>query len=109
MILGETPRAVARRRHSTTCFGALGVRHQMLAIADPPNRQSFTHGSPRALIFAQADRAISAFAASLRDLGLPTDSAGGDPAAEQLHATWMRHAGWILPPALGSGSKVPKL
>jgi acyl-CoA synthetase (AMP-forming)/AMP-acid ligase II len=52
------------------------VRHpDALALGDPPNRQSFTHGSPRALSFAQADRAISATAARLRGLALPTDSA----------------------------------
>jgi non-ribosomal peptide synthetase component E (peptide arylation enzyme) len=52
------------------------VRHpDALALADPPNRQNFTDGIPRALSFAQADRAISAIAARLRGLGLQTDSA----------------------------------
>ncbi len=52
------------------------MRHpDALALADPPNRQNFTDGIPRALSFAQADRAISAIAARLRGLGLQTDSA----------------------------------
>ena len=52
------------------------MRHpESLALADPPNRQGFTTGVPRTLSFAQTDRAISAFAARLRGLGLQTDSA----------------------------------
>ncbi|MFZ1186051.1 MAG: AMP-binding protein [Pseudolabrys sp.] len=57
-------------------FRRAGVRHpESLALADPPNRQGFTTGVPRTLSFAQTDRAISAFAARLRGLGLQTDSA----------------------------------
>ena len=48
MILGETPRAAARD-HLDDLFRRAGVRHpDALALADPPNRQSFTHGKPRA-------------------------------------------------------------
>ena len=47
------------------------------ALVDPPNRASFTDGAPRTLTFAQADRAISAFAATLRGLGLHTDTVVG--------------------------------
>src|SRR5262249_35778917 len=36
--------------------------------------ESFTDGAPRKLTFAQADRAISTFAAKLRGFGLQTDS-----------------------------------
>ena len=76
MILGETPRAVGTATTLDDLFRRAGVRHpDALALADPPNRQSFTHGSQRALSFAQADRAISAVAARLRGLGLQTDSA----------------------------------
>ncbi len=45
-----------------------------IALADPPNRESFTDGAPRQLTYAQADRAISATAAKLRWLGLQTDA-----------------------------------
>ncbi|MGH6684895.1 MAG: AMP-binding protein [Pseudolabrys sp.] len=56
-------------------FRRAGVRHAgALALVDPPNRESFIGGSPRRLTYAQADRAISAFAAKLRDLGLTTDA-----------------------------------
>jgi non-ribosomal peptide synthetase component E (peptide arylation enzyme) len=76
MILGETPRASGTATTLDDLFRRAGVRHpDALALGDPPNRQSFTHGSPRALSFARADRAISATAARLRGLALPTDSA----------------------------------
>ena len=56
-------------------FRRAGVRHpQAPALVDPPNRESFTDGAPRHLSFAAADRAISALAARLRELGLPTDT-----------------------------------
>jgi len=45
-----------------------------LAPLDPPNRETLTGGAPRALTYAQADRAIWAIAARLRDLGLPSDA-----------------------------------
>jgi len=52
-------------------FRRAGVRNaQALALADPPNRAAFTDGAPRTLTYAEADRAISAFAATLRGLGL---------------------------------------
>jgi acyl-CoA synthetase (AMP-forming)/AMP-acid ligase II len=55
-------------------FRRAGVRHpDMVALADPPNRESFTFGAPRRLTFAKADRAISALAGRLRRLGLQTD------------------------------------
>jgi hypothetical protein len=59
-------------------FRRAGVRHpDRLALADPPNRASFTEGAPRRLSYAQADRAISALAARLRGFGLQTDTVVG--------------------------------
>src|SRR5829696_2126130 len=49
----------------------------MIALADPPNRASFTDGAPRRLTYAQADRMISAIAKRLRDLNLPIDAIVG--------------------------------
>jgi hypothetical protein len=53
---------------------ALEQRPDALALADPPDRPTFTDGAPRRLTFREADRVISAIAARLRDLGLPTDA-----------------------------------
>jgi AMP-binding enzyme len=47
---------------------------QALALADPPDRESFTGGAPRCLSYAQADRAITALASRLQALALPADS-----------------------------------
>jgi acyl-CoA synthetase (AMP-forming)/AMP-acid ligase II len=54
------------------------IRHpDALALVDPPNRESFTHGAPRSLTYAQADTMISAIAMRLRRLGLATDAVIG--------------------------------
>lgn len=45
-----------------------------VALTDAPNRESFADGAPRKLTYAEADHAISAFAAQLRRLGLQTDT-----------------------------------
>ena len=76
MILGGNDREAASERTTLDdLFRRAGVRNpDALALADPPNRESFTDGAPRRLTFAQADRAISAFAAKLRRLSLPTDT-----------------------------------
>jgi acyl-CoA synthetase (AMP-forming)/AMP-acid ligase II len=76
MILGEGSRSTANSAATLDdLFRRAGVRHpDAIALADPPNREKFIHGAPRILNFAQADRAISAFAAKLRGLGLQTDS-----------------------------------
>ena len=76
MILGGNDREAASERTTLDdLFRRAGVRNpDALALADPSNRESFTDGAPRRLTFAQADRAISAFAAKLRRLGLPTDT-----------------------------------
>jgi hypothetical protein len=56
-------------------FRRAGVRHpQTIALIDPPNRESFTDGAPRALSYAEADLLISVFAARLHALGLRTDA-----------------------------------
>lgn len=79
MILGDKTQeldrvAAAGRATLDDLFRRAGVRHpDMVALADPPNRESFTSGAPRRLTYAQADRAISALAAQLRRLGLQTD------------------------------------
>src|SRR6202023_823370 len=41
-------------------------RPEALALADAPNRKTFTDGAPRRLTFAQADRAGSAIAGRVR-------------------------------------------
>jgi acyl-coenzyme A synthetase/AMP-(fatty) acid ligase len=48
-----------------------------IALADPPNRESFTDGAPRRLTYAKADRIVSAIATRLRGLGLQTDAIVG--------------------------------
>ena len=59
-------------------FRRAGVRNAHApALVDPPNRARVTDGAPRALTFAQADRAISAFAAQLRGLGLHSGTVVG--------------------------------
>ena len=52
-------------------------RPDAIALADPPNRASFTDGPPRRVSYAEADRIISAIAARLRQLGLSTDTVIG--------------------------------
>jgi hypothetical protein len=56
---------------------AAARRPEALALADPPNRESFTDHAPRRLTYADADRIISAIAARLRSLGLQTDTVVG--------------------------------
>jgi hypothetical protein len=75
MILGEINGASGITTTLDDLFRRAGVRHpEAPALADPPNRASFTDGAPRALSYAQADHAISALAARLRGLGLQTDA-----------------------------------
>lgn len=75
MILGEGSRTAGTAATLDDLFRRAGVRHpDALALADPPNRDDFTDGAPRTLSFAQADRAISAFAAKLRNLGMRSDT-----------------------------------
>ncbi|HYC17735.1 MAG TPA: class I adenylate-forming enzyme family protein [Pseudolabrys sp.] len=75
MILGEGARTASTAATLDDLFRRAGVRHpDAIALADPPNRAAFTDGAPRVLSFVQADRAISSFAARLRQLGLQTDT-----------------------------------
>jgi hypothetical protein len=75
MILGEGSRTAGTAATLDDLFRRAGVRHpDAIALADPPNREQFTDGAPRTLSFAQVDRAIAAFAAKLRGLGLQTDT-----------------------------------
>ena len=75
MILGEGNRTADSAATLDDLFRRAGVRHpDVLALADAPNREDFTDGAPRTLTFAEADRAISAFAAKLRQIGLRTDA-----------------------------------
>ena len=53
-----------------------------LALADPPNRMTFTDGAPRRLTFAEADRMITAIAGRLRQMGLATDADRRHPIAQ---------------------------
>ncbi|HEY4142870.1 MAG TPA: AMP-binding protein [Pseudolabrys sp.] len=79
MILGHTQIAGGDAAGTRTTLDALFRRAALrgvnaMALADAPNRNSFAGGAPRNLTYAQADRAISAFAAQLRRLGLQTDT-----------------------------------
>lgn len=75
MILGEGNRMADSAATLDDLFRRAGVRHpDALALADAPNREDFTDGPPRTLTFAEVDRAISAFAAKLRHVGLSTDA-----------------------------------
>jgi hypothetical protein len=83
LIVGGTQRDAGRdAADSRTTLDALFRRAAIrnvdaIALSDPPNRANFTGGVPRQLTYAQADRAISAFAARLRELGLQTDTVIG--------------------------------
>jgi acyl-CoA synthetase (AMP-forming)/AMP-acid ligase II len=77
MILGDGPHGTGGVTLDAL-FRRAGVRNAHApALIDPPNRASFTDGPPRTLTFAQADRAIAAFAATLRGIGLHTDTVIG--------------------------------
>ncbi len=49
-------------------------RPDALALADAPNRETFTDSAPRRLTFAAADRMIASIAGRLRRMGLATDA-----------------------------------
>jgi hypothetical protein len=77
MMLGEGPTDSL----STTLddlFGRAAARQpDAVALTDPSNRETFTDGAPRRVTYAEADRILTAIAARLRDLGLPTDAVIG--------------------------------
>jgi hypothetical protein len=75
MILGGSEQTEGGRATLDDLFRRAGVqRAEALALIDPPNVAQITGSAPRRLSFAQADRAISAFAGRLRGLGLPSDA-----------------------------------
>jgi hypothetical protein len=65
VTLDDIFRHVARRRPDA------------LALADAPNRATFTDGAPRRLTFAEADRMVTAIAGRFHEMGLPTDAVIG--------------------------------
>ena len=78
LILDDQPRPPAEgiAGHATLddlFRRAAARRPDAVALADPPNRASFTDGEPRRLTYAQADRMISALAARLLGMNLGTD------------------------------------
>jgi hypothetical protein len=84
MILGDSAAAAAAPPHARNrltideVFRRLAERRpDALALADAPNRQTFTDGAPRRLTFAEADRVVTAIAGRLRAMGLPTDAIVG--------------------------------
>jgi len=84
MILGESRHTAGSAATLDDLFRRAGVRHpDAIALVDPTNREEFAASAPRTLTFAEADRAISALAAMLRELGLQTDT----PVAMQLPNT----------------------
>ncbi len=81
MILGDPRSGRAKSGPETTIDQifkrAAALRPDAVAISDPLDRETFTHGAPRRMTFAEADRIVSAIAARLRKLGLQTDSVVG--------------------------------
>jgi len=81
MILGDPRSDRAKSGPETTIDQifrrAAALRPDAIAISDPLDRETFTHGAPRRLSFAEADRIVSAIAARLRKLGLQTDAVIG--------------------------------
>jgi hypothetical protein len=78
VILGDPKAANAPSRGRATLDDlfrhAAGRRPEAVALADPPNRETFTDGTPRRLTYAEAEGAVAAIAGRLRRLGLQTDS-----------------------------------
>jgi hypothetical protein len=80
MILGDpAPAGESGGRISIDqLFHSVALRHPgAIALADGPNRESFTDGAPLRLTYAEADRMVTAIAGRLRRLGLPADSIVG--------------------------------
>jgi hypothetical protein len=78
MMLGEGPTDNLSSSTLDDLFGQVAARHpDAVALIDPPNRETFTDGAPRRLTYAETDRILTAIAAQLRDLGLPTDAVIG--------------------------------
>jgi hypothetical protein len=78
MMLGEGPTDSLASTTLDDLFGRAAAQHpDAVALIDPPNRENFTDGAPRRLTYAETDRILTAIAARLRDLGLPTDAVIG--------------------------------
>lgn len=82
MILGDAPANAPPNGPGRITLDDLFRRAAMrrpgaIALADAPNRQSFTDGVPLRLSFAEADRMVSAIAGRLRKMGLPLDAVVG--------------------------------
>ncbi len=81
MILGDprSPQANAGGRATLDDIfrRAVARRPDAIALADPPNRKTFTDGSPLRITYAEADHFVTGIAARLRRLGLATDSIVG--------------------------------
>jgi hypothetical protein len=82
MILGRTAPTAQQRAAPPITIDDIFGRHarrrpDALALVDADNRTTFTDGAPRRLTYAQADRAVTAIAARLRQMGLPSDSVVG--------------------------------
>jgi len=78
MILGNlSTAAVPATTLDDLLRRAAARRPDAIALADPPDRRSFTDGAPRHLSYAETDRIVSAIASRLRHLGLPTDAIVG--------------------------------
>ena len=75
MILSGSQTTDGNRATLDDLFRRAGVRHAAaLALIDPPDCGSLTGRPPRRLVYAEADRAISALATRLRSFGLQTDT-----------------------------------
>jgi hypothetical protein len=81
VILGDRTTAELPGDGQTTLDDILGRavarRPSAMALADPPNRTSFTDGAPRRFSYAETDRIVSAVAARLIRLGLQPDTVVG--------------------------------
>ena len=77
MILGDLNTEIVPTTLDDMFRRTAARRPDAVALADPPNRESFADGAPRRLTYAEADRTISAIASKLRQLRLQTDSIVG--------------------------------
>ena len=78
MILGDPQTAAVPRTTLDDLFRRAATRHpDAIALADPANREGFSEGLPRKLTYAETDRAVSAIASRLHELGLKRDSVIG--------------------------------
>jgi hypothetical protein len=75
--VGEAPQS-GGRISIDDLFRRAASRHPgAIALADAPNRESFTDGPPLRLSYAEADRMVSAIAGRLCRMGLSTDAIVG--------------------------------